>query len=317
MTITTTSVLPAPVQQRFDMKLLSRPMPDLIHKTMAMKKRLPDRSGQILRLRRYNNLNTATVPLGPSGINPPPQTLSALDIDARVEWYGTYVLITDQVTLINEDPVLNETASLLAQSLRETEDELTRNMLAATAGFINCTGGIDGDNPTELTRSDINSVVRALVSANAKRVTETIEGQDKFGTGPVRQAFFAMMSTDIIPDLENVAGFIPVAQYPSQMNILQAEWGSVSNMRFLVSSLGSKAPTASALGNTVYNVFVAGQESYACIDLDGASAQFIYRPLGYGDDPLLQRQSAGFKFAEAQRILNDAWIINMRTTQRL
>lgn len=104
MTITTTSVLPAPVQQRFDMKLLSRPMPDLIHKTMAMKKRLPDRSGQILRLRRYNNLNTATVPLGPSGINPPPQTLSALDIDAKVEWYGTYVLITDQVTLINEDP---------------------------------------------------------------------------------------------------------------------------------------------------------------------------------------------------------------------
>ncbi len=213
--------------------------------------------------------------------------------------------------------VLNETASLLAQSLRETEDELTRNMLAATAGFINCTGGINGDNPTELTRSDINSVVRALVSANAKRITETIEGENKFGTGPVRQAFFAMMSTDIIPDLENVQGFIPVAQYPSQMNILQAEWGSVSNMRFLVSSLGSKTPQASALAATVYNCFVTGQEAFACIDLDGSSAQFIYRPLGYGDDPLLQRQSAGYKFAEAQRILNDAWVINMRTTQRL
>ncbi len=71
---------------------------------MAMKKRLPERSGQILRMRRYNNLATATVPLGPTGINPPPQTLSALDIDAKVEWYGSYVLITDQVTLINEDP---------------------------------------------------------------------------------------------------------------------------------------------------------------------------------------------------------------------
>lgn len=88
MSITTTSVLPAPVQQRFDMKLLSRPMPDLIHRTMAIRKRLPDRSGQILRMRRYNNLNTATVPLGPSGLNPPAQTLSALDIDAKIEWYG-------------------------------------------------------------------------------------------------------------------------------------------------------------------------------------------------------------------------------------
>jgi N4-gp56 family major capsid protein len=306
--------LPAPVQQRFDMKLLSRPMPDLIHKTMAMKKRLPERSGQILRMRRYNNLQTATVPLGPSGINPPPQTLSALDIDAKIEWYGSYVLITDQVSLINEDPVLNETASLLAQSLRETEDELTRNMLAATASFVNCVGGVDGDNPTEITRSDIDGVIRTLVNANAKRITDSIEGENKFGTGPVRQAFFAMANAQIIPNLERVNGFLSVAQYPSQQNILQAEWGSVSNLRFLVSSLGSITPNASANGANVLNVFCTGQEAYACIDLDGASAQFIYRPLGYGDDPLLLRQSAGFKFAEAQRILNDAWIINLRCT---
>jgi N4-gp56 family major capsid protein len=142
--ITTTAILPPPVQQRFDMKLLSRPMPDLIHKTMATKKRIPERSGRILRMRRYNNLNTATVPLGPGGLNPPAQVLTALDIDATINWYGTYVLITDQVTLINEDPVLNEAASLLSQSLRETEDELVRNMLLATAAFINCTNGVNG-----------------------------------------------------------------------------------------------------------------------------------------------------------------------------
>lgn len=88
MSITTTSVLPAPVQQRFDMKLLSRKMPYCIHKICALKKRLPERSGSILRMRRYNNLATATVPLGPSGLNPPAQVLSALDIDAQVNWYG-------------------------------------------------------------------------------------------------------------------------------------------------------------------------------------------------------------------------------------
>lgn len=317
MTITTTSLLPAPVQQRFDMKLLSRPMPDCIHKTMAMKKRLPDRSGQILRMRRYNNLATATVPLGPSGLTPPPQTLSALDIDAKIEWYGTYVVVTDQVSLVNEDPVLNESASLLAQCLRETEDELTRNMLSATAGFVNATGGMDGDNPTEITRSDIDGVIRTLVNNNAKRVTDEIEGENKFGTGPIRQAYFAMVNAQIIPNLEAVQGFLPVAQYPSKMNLLEAEWGSVSNIRFLVSSIGSISPNASALGANVFNMFITGQESYACIDLDGASAAFIYRPLGYGDDPLLQRQSCGFKFAEAQRILNDAWIINLRSTLSL
>lgn len=314
MTITTTSVLPAPVQQRFDLKLLSRPMPDLIHKLMAMKKRMPERSGQILRMRRYNNLLTATVPLGPSGINPPPQTLSALDIDAKIEWYGSYVLITDQVSLINEDPVLNETASLLSQSLRETEDQLTRDMLAATASFVNCTGGGNGDNPTEITRSDINGIIRTLVNNNARRLTAPIEGDLKFGTSPIRDAFWGMANAQIIPRLEAVTGFIPTAQYPNNMSTATAEWGSVSNVRYLVSSVGSISPNASAKGASVLNVFHTGAESYCCIDLDGSSAQFIYRPLGYGDDPLMLRQSAGFKFAEAQRILNDAWIINLRTT---
>lgn len=44
----------------------------------------------------------------------------------------------------SQDPVLNEAAARLGVSLRQTEDELTRNMLAATAGFINCVGGVNG-----------------------------------------------------------------------------------------------------------------------------------------------------------------------------
>lgn len=60
-------------------------MPDLIHKTMASKKRLPQGNGSILRMRRYNNLNTATVPLGPSGLNPPAQVLSALKRSGAVK----------------------------------------------------------------------------------------------------------------------------------------------------------------------------------------------------------------------------------------
>jgi N4-gp56 family major capsid protein len=55
---------------------------------MAMQKRLPMHSGRTVRFRRYTNLATATVPLGPSGLTPPPQTLSALDIDATIDWYG-------------------------------------------------------------------------------------------------------------------------------------------------------------------------------------------------------------------------------------
>lgn len=102
--ITTTSLLPAPVQQTFSYKLLSVPVPSMIHKIAAMKKEMPRNGGTTLRMRRYNPLQTAMVPLGNSGITPPPQVLSAVDIDAKVSFYGTFVQINEQVTLQNQDP---------------------------------------------------------------------------------------------------------------------------------------------------------------------------------------------------------------------
>lgn len=86
--ITTTSVLPAPVQQSFSNRLLSVPVPNMIHKIPAMKRSMPRNSGRILRMRRYNPLATAMVPLGNSGVTPPPQVLSAVDIDATIGFYG-------------------------------------------------------------------------------------------------------------------------------------------------------------------------------------------------------------------------------------
>jgi len=144
MAITTTSSLPAPVQESFSYKLLSVPTPNFIHKIPAMLKSMPRNGGTTLRMRRYNPLNSSLVPLGNTGVTPPAQQLSAVDIDAKIDFYGTYVQINEQVTLQNQDPALNEAARRLGVSLRQTEDELTRNMLAATAGFINCTGGVNG-----------------------------------------------------------------------------------------------------------------------------------------------------------------------------
>jgi N4-gp56 family major capsid protein len=313
MAITTTSVLPSPVQQSFSYKLLAVPVPNMIHKIPAMRKVLPRNGGNTLRMRRYNPLPTAMVPLGNTGITPPPVELTAVDIDAKVSFYGQYILLNEQVTLQNQDPVLNEAAARLGVSLRQTEDQLTRDMLAGSASFINCVGGVNGDNPTELTRSDVDTVVRTLLNNNAYTVLDNIEGEDKFGTAPVRDAYFALCSTNLTSDLDNVAGFIQKNQYPSPMNALRSEWGSVGNLRFLVSSIGSITPNASNNGANVYNIFCVGMEAYACVEQDGYSAQFIYRPPIY-DGPLALNASVGYKFAEVPRITNDLWVINLRAT---
>ena len=144
MAITTTATLPAPVQVTFNMKLLSVPVPYLIHGIPAERRNMPRNGGTDMRFRRYVPLNTAPVPLGNSGITPPPQQLTALNIDAKISFYGTYILLNEQVTLQNQDPVLNEAAQRLGVSLRQTEDQLIRDQLLATSAFFNCTNGVDG-----------------------------------------------------------------------------------------------------------------------------------------------------------------------------
>lgn len=82
MAITTTTTLPSPVQQSFSYKLLSVPVPNMIHNIPAMKKQMPRNGGNTLRMRRYNALNTAMVPLGNSGIEFVPGKFSLIDLEA-------------------------------------------------------------------------------------------------------------------------------------------------------------------------------------------------------------------------------------------
>ena len=81
-------------------------------------------------------------------------------------------------------------------------------MLQATAAFFNCVGGADGDVPTEITRSDVDTVVRTLRGNNAYSFLTGVEGDDRFGTAPVRDAYFGLGHTDLIGQLDNVNGFI-------------------------------------------------------------------------------------------------------------
>lgn len=135
----------------------------------------------------------------------------------------------------------------------------------------------------------------------------------KFGTAPVRDSYFALASTQLTGNLDAVAGFIQKNQYPAPINALRSEWGAIGSLRFLVSSIGSFTANASALGANVYNIFCVGMEAYACIEQDGYSASFIYRPPIY-DGPLALNASVGYKFAEVPRITNDLWVINLRAT---
>lgn len=308
------STMPPQIQQRYNAKLLSTPERNLVHMLFASPVELPDNQGFIDRQSRYDRLDLFPVPLDDAQTNPPSQQLNRVDVDCRVRVYATYIVLTRQVTITNEDPVLNSAAARLGQAMRETQDVLVRDILEATASVINCVNGVNGDVPTEMTITDCDDVVTVLQNNSAEYITNMIPGENKFGTSPVGDAYGCMLTTQMIPVLNNIAGFVRKFQYPNVSETLQSEWGGVNNIRFFVSEQGSITPNASLLGNNIANCFVAAKESYKVVWQAGGKARFIYLPPGYNNDPCMLRHTAGCSFYQGQCITNDLWIQNLRST---
>jgi len=312
MAITTTAVLPPAVRDYYDRLLLMTAYPQLIHTKFAQKRILPEKMGDRIVFRRYARLATVPIPLV-DGITPPGAPLSATDIKAQVDFYGNFVTITNQVELTVEDRVLNEASRLLAQNMAQTIDEVTRDVLASTSSVLQCSNGVNGNTPTELTKADIDTAVKTLLGNDAEMISEVMIGRDQFATAPVRPAFWGYLDTDLLDDLEAVSNFLHSSQYPGDgKDVLDAEWGATGNVRWLYTSVGSVSSASPA----VYNNFIVGKEAYAVVHLRSETGEFYVEPLGSAGsaDPLHQRGSVGWQHPFVARILNDAFMLNLEAT---
>jgi len=306
--------MPPQIQQRYNGKLLSTPERNLIHNLFAVPVELPDNNGFIDRQSRYDRLDLFPVPLDDAQNNPPSQQLNRVDVDCRVRVYATYIVLTRQVTITNEDPLLNSAAARLGQAMRETQDALQRDNLESSASVINSVGGTNGDLPTEMALSDADDIVTLLQNNSAEYITNMIPGELKIGTSPIGDAYGCMLTTRMIPVLNNISGFVRKFQYPNVSETLSSEWGGVNNVRFFVSEQGSVTKNGSLLDNDVANCFIAAKEAYKVVWQSGGKARFIYLPPGYNNDPCMLRHTAGCSFYQGQCLTNDLWLMNLRST---
>ena len=207
--------------------------------------------------------------------------------------------------------VLAEVSQLMGLSMRMSEDQLCRDALAASASQYWCTGGNNGDMPTNLSLFDVQRVVSALMSADGNMILQSQIGEDRFGTAPVPDAYVAFAHTDLSASLENIQGFTLKWNYPSAATSkVGAEWGVLAQVRFFLSSQGLKKANATALGNTQYSAMVCAMEAYGCVYQDNFSARIIYKGPEFSD-ALMQNITIGYTMAEVSRVYNDLWITQM------
>jgi N4-gp56 family major capsid protein len=301
---------------QFSEDLLSTPMFNLIHSFGADLHYAESHIGKTTRMSRYERLSTDGGQLDGSGIDPAPEVVVRTDIDATMEIFAKTVVINEQVTLYENDKVLTKFTALLGQWLREKEDLLMRDLYASSVSYINATGGGNGDQPSSITRANINNIERILLGNDARTMLESINAQNLFGTAPTRDAFIALASTDITPDLQNIDGVLLKNAYPNQEGLRPEEYCSVSRFRIFVSSKANKIPGASLLGNTVYTIPMFGLEAAAKIEQNNYSAILGYRP-PYVVSSVAQNSQLYAKFAIARAITNQNWISGLNVTAKL
>ena len=195
----------------------------------------------------------------------------------------------------------------------EAEDIILRDYLLSAAGVYNCRGGLNGDNPSNMSRRDFSNVNSTLSTANAFKFLNGKLGEDRFGTSPVRASYIMLASTELEPDFDGLEDFKSSWNYPNMENVCYSEYGNILNVRIFTSSLAAVQRNASMNNADVFNNMVVGREAYAHIDQDGYSSQLIYRDPIYSGPSALNATLA-IKFAQAQIITQETWIRNFRCT---
>jgi N4-gp56 family major capsid protein len=304
--LTTTQDIDPGLEVYYERTLLETAYPKYVYGKFAEQYNIPGKSGRTIKMRRYSRLSAATTPIT-EGVTPNGSKLAKVDILATISQYGDFVSITDVVDLTVEDAVLTKTTELQSDQMYNTEDVLCRDVISASASSITCSNG--SGTATLLNDTDIATVVQTLLGGFADWITDMIPASTGQGTSPIRPSFVGIFDYALQDDLENVASFKSVSNYGASRSILENEWGNTNNVRWVMTMQGY-------VSSSTYYCPIIGKNAYGKVKLDGGNAKSIIKGFGSGNDPLNQRSTVGWKMWDVCRILNDAFIIVLKCTNK-
>lgn len=309
MTVTTSSNYGSMSNLWAHRALLKRSKPRNVHNLFCTPFDLPEKSSATVGFRRQENLNSDPVVL-PEGSDPAPEQVLKQDINVTVQEFGKVVLLSRKVLLIAEDDTAYGTADNLSQCMHTMLDKVTRDVWDSAVAQISCLNGVNGNAITELSQADLERANSYLDINDTEKMTPGVDGTNRFGTAPVEAGFWVTAHVELKPDIRNIDSFMPTKQYGSQESVLEAEYGSTDEFRWVTSTLVQK----STANPPVYNNTFIGANAVGKVAIDSVSTEMILKPLGF-NDYLNRFQSMGFSAFFASAILDDSHIVNLLSTK--
>jgi len=308
-------------------KMLSHAEPVMVLQKFGDTMEMPANKAQSITWRRPIPFPANTTPLT-EGVTPPARKMQYEDVTATMQEWGGLVEITNRVNDMSEDPVLRDASMLSGEQAGLTLEMVTYGVLRAGTNVFYSNGTVRTAVNTPINLNRQRQIIRSLESLKAKMLTNVLDASPKYATRAIESAYVGVTHTDVRQDIENLPGYVPVAQYASGSPISQREMGSVGQVRYVISPelgpwLDGGGAYAGAEGNMltqsgtsadVYPILYFGKEAFGCVPLKGKSsiAPKVLNPgTPRGGDPLGQRGTVGWITYYTCVILNQSWMSRM------
>lgn len=303
--------------------------PTMVLAKFGQIKAIPKNKSQTVKFRRAVPYDPPTAPLQ-EGVTPTVKGTTFEDVQVNLQQWGDVHGLTDVIADTHEDPVLETMMTLSGEQAGATTEQVLYNVLRGGTSVYYGNGASRGSVNTAISLAKQRAIVRTLQRNKARKFTNILSGSVNIGTQPIEAAYIAVGHTDLGPDIRNMTGFVPVAEYGSMKPICPEEIGSVEEVRYVltpdldpfINAGGAPGGTVLSTGGAnsdVYPVMYFGQDAFAVTPLknqkmgSGNNLAVVPTVINPGtaskSDPLGQRGYVGWKAWFAAVRLNETWMV--------
>lgn len=311
---TETGSLSAEMKTFYEKRLLDQAEPLLVHNQFGDKYPIPAGSGKKIEFRKYSALPKALTALT-EGVTPAGNSLNVTTVEGTVKQYGDWIQLSDMLQMTAIDNNVVQATKLLSSQAGRTLDTVTREVLAGGTNVIYAPKVVDGAETEVLSRSTLTPEC-VLTPFVVMRAAATLEAMN---TPKIDGSYVLITHPYCRETLQESPGWVDVVKYKEGNNTFSGEIGKIGDVRVVTTSEAkiindSTCPVMEE--STYYSVFTSlllGANAYGVTMLENGGLQHIVKQLGYGEDPLNQRSSCGWKATSVAVRLCEEYMVRIES----
>ena len=304
------SGMSAEMKTFYEKRLIDQAEPALVHDQFGDPYPIPANGGKNIEFRKYDSLPKATTPLT-EGVTPDGQTMNVSTVTAEVRQYGGWVPITDTLQLTSIDNNILQATKIIASQAGRTLDTIVRDVLAGGTNVLYAPKIGEGGAETAVTsRATLDATCQLTSDLIARAATQL----KAMNADPIGTSFVGIIHPYVAYDLRRDPDWIDVHKYAQPDEIYNGEIGTLHGVRFVETSEAKIwKGTGCPAGLAVFSTLILGAHAYGSTEIEGGGLEHIVKQLGYGDDPLNQRASVGWKAHKTAERLVEQYMVRIES----